>query len=126
MPFIGHLPEVFIILLVALLVFGPKRMVEMGSSLGKAFRDFRESVKDIPGMDGISNLGGLLRDDEPRRTPFTAANPPTAGATVDARPPTADPAASAPPALPVVEADPPHAAPAETPAAAREEPPPTA
>jgi TatA/E family protein of Tat protein translocase len=77
MPGFGHLPEILILLVIALLVFGPKRMIEMGSSLGKAFRDLRESVKDIPGMGGMSSLGGLgslLDRDEPRRSPLANAS----------------------------------------------------
>lgn len=71
MPFVGHLPEIFFLLILALIVFGPKRMIEMGSSVGKALRELREQVKDIPGMSGVANLGGLLGDDEPRRAPFS-------------------------------------------------------
>ncbi len=74
MPIIGHLPEVLIILVIGLIVFGPKRMIEMGSTLGKAFRELRESVKDIPGMGGAGGLGGLLGDDRPRRTPLSTAS----------------------------------------------------
>lgn len=43
----GHLPELLIVLLLALLVFGPKRMIEMGSSFGKAFREFKNATKDL-------------------------------------------------------------------------------
>jgi TatA/E family protein of Tat protein translocase len=43
----GHWLQIIGLLLLALLVFGPKRMIEMGSSLGKAVKDFRESTKDI-------------------------------------------------------------------------------
>ena len=75
MPGLGHLPEILLLLIVGLLVLGPKRMIEMGSSLGKAFRQFRESVKDIPGMNGgIPTLGSLLQDNEPRHTPYSTAS----------------------------------------------------
>jgi TatA/E family protein of Tat protein translocase len=43
----GHWFEILIICGVALVVFGPKRMIEMGSSLGRALREFRESTKDL-------------------------------------------------------------------------------
>ena len=36
--------ELFVILGVALLVFGPRRLPEIGSALGKTIRDFRKSV----------------------------------------------------------------------------------
>lgn len=45
--FFGHWLEIMALLVVALLVFGPKRMIEMGSSFGKAFRELREATKDV-------------------------------------------------------------------------------
>jgi sec-independent protein translocase protein TatA len=41
--FIG-LPELLLLGIVALLVFGPKRLPEMGRSLGKGMREFKHSV----------------------------------------------------------------------------------
>jgi sec-independent protein translocase protein TatA len=38
------LPELLLLLLVALIVFGPKRLPEMGRSLGRGMREFKESV----------------------------------------------------------------------------------
>ena len=32
--------EIFVILVVALIIFGPKKLPEMGRSLGKAIREF--------------------------------------------------------------------------------------
>jgi sec-independent protein translocase protein TatA len=37
-------PELLVLLLVVLLVFGPKRLPEMGRSLGKGMREFKDSV----------------------------------------------------------------------------------
>jgi sec-independent protein translocase protein TatA len=37
-------PELLILLVVVLLVFGPKRLPEMGRSLGKGMREFKDSV----------------------------------------------------------------------------------
>ena len=36
--------ELAILLLVVLLVFGPKRLPEMGRSLGKGMREFKDSI----------------------------------------------------------------------------------
>jgi sec-independent protein translocase protein TatA len=44
MPFGISWPEILILLLVALLVFGPKRLPEMGRSLGRGLREFKDSV----------------------------------------------------------------------------------
>lgn len=48
MPFGGlGMWEVFLILLVLLLVFGPRRLPELGGALGKGIREFKRSVTDI-------------------------------------------------------------------------------
>ncbi len=41
------LPEMALILVVALLVFGPKKLPEIGRSLGKAIRGFQEASKEF-------------------------------------------------------------------------------
>jgi sec-independent protein translocase protein TatA len=41
--FIG-IPELLILFVVLLLVFGPKRIPEMGRSLGRGMREFKDSV----------------------------------------------------------------------------------
>ena len=43
MPNIGPL-EVLVVLIIALVVFGPKRLPELGRSLGKGIREFRGSI----------------------------------------------------------------------------------
>jgi sec-independent protein translocase protein TatA len=47
MPFGISLPELLILLVVLLLVFGAKRLPEMGRSLGKGMREFKDSVSGI-------------------------------------------------------------------------------
>jgi sec-independent protein translocase protein TatA len=44
MPFGISVWELLILLLVILLVFGPKRLPEMGRQLGKGMREFKESI----------------------------------------------------------------------------------
>jgi sec-independent protein translocase protein TatA len=36
--------QIAIVLVIALLVFGPKRLPELGSSLGKGMREFKDSI----------------------------------------------------------------------------------
>jgi sec-independent protein translocase protein TatA len=44
MPFnVGPL-ELVVVLIIALIVFGPKRLPELGHSLGKGIREFRSTV----------------------------------------------------------------------------------
>lgn len=62
-----HWPELVVITLVALLVFGPKRLPEMGRSLGRGMREFKDSVT------------GKDDDDEPRELAPAADDEPVAG-----------------------------------------------
>jgi len=41
------MPELIIILVVALLIFGPKKLPEMGSSIGKSIKEFRKGMNEI-------------------------------------------------------------------------------
>jgi sec-independent protein translocase protein TatA len=43
MPNIGPL-EIVVILIIALIVFGPKRLPELGRSMGKGIREFKSSL----------------------------------------------------------------------------------
>jgi len=50
-PNIGPM-EIIIVLVIALVVFGPKRLPELGKSVGKGIREFRGSVSgDHPDSD---------------------------------------------------------------------------
>src|SRR5437899_12979801 len=42
-----HIPELVIILVIALLIFGPKRLPEMGSSIGKSIKEFRKGMSEL-------------------------------------------------------------------------------
>ncbi|MGF1672878.1 MAG: TatA/E family twin arginine-targeting protein translocase [Rivularia sp. (in: cyanobacteria)] len=39
-------PEVVVIVVVAILIFGPKKIPELGSALGKTLRGFKEELKN--------------------------------------------------------------------------------
>ena len=39
--------ELLVILLIALVVFGPKRLPEIGKTVGKSLREFRRATEDI-------------------------------------------------------------------------------
>lgn len=41
------MPEMLVILLIVLLVFGAKRLPEMGAAMGKGIREFKKSIKDV-------------------------------------------------------------------------------
>lgn len=47
MGFIGHSWELIIIFVIALLIFGPKKLPEMGSAIGKSIKEFQKGMKEI-------------------------------------------------------------------------------
>ncbi|HUK93586.1 MAG TPA: twin-arginine translocase TatA/TatE family subunit [Gaiellaceae bacterium] len=57
---------IILILVVALIVFGPKRLPEMGRSLGKGMREFKDSIS---GNDEQSELPSSTSDDAQTPTP---------------------------------------------------------
>jgi sec-independent protein translocase protein TatA len=57
------LPEIAVLLIIALIVFGPKRLPELGRSLGRGIREFRGS------------LGGHDDDEEDRDRPDRDRSP---------------------------------------------------
>jgi sec-independent protein translocase protein TatA len=63
------LVQIAIVLVIALLVFGPKRLPELGRTLGKGMREFRQSVS------GLSE--SVLDADEPEEAeePAVASKP---------------------------------------------------
>jgi len=66
MPEIG-ITGLIVILIVALLVFGPKRLPEIGRAVGKGMREFKDSISG--------------KDMEETATPAPAQLPPAADAT---------------------------------------------
>lgn len=91
MPNIGP-AELLVILLVALVVFGPRKLPELGKSLGAGLREFRKSTQSL--KDG---LDGTLNDPPPAAPAQTihaqAAVPvAAAGVTPGAQPMAAQPA----------------------------------
>lgn len=47
-------PEMVVILIIALVIFGPSRLPALGESMGKAIRGFKEGMKDTPADDKTS------------------------------------------------------------------------
>jgi sec-independent protein translocase protein TatA len=62
--------EIIILLIVALLVFGPKRLPEMGRSIGRGMREFKSSIS-----------GDDEDDVSPRELPEEPAQPPKSDST---------------------------------------------
>ncbi len=67
-------PELIVILGIAVLVFGGKKLPEVGAGLGKAISSFKKGLKeteDLPGIkevvevkqqvDQVKNIGNILK-----------------------------------------------------------------
>jgi TatA/E family protein of Tat protein translocase len=94
-------PEMLFILVLALLIFGPKRLPELGRTIGRAMGEFRRASTDLR---RTLNNELALEDETPRRP--QAAVPPRPAAAPPARPatPPSGAAAPGPPAPPPVPA----------------------
>ena len=64
MPFSVGPMELVIVLVIALLILGPKRLPEAGKAIGKGMRGFKDSLS---GMSADDN-----EDDEPSAIPVAA------------------------------------------------------
>ena len=65
-------PELIVILVIALVVFGGKKLPELGSGLGKAIREFKRSASEPDAIDVTpKETAEHLAQDEPKqdRTP---------------------------------------------------------
>jgi sec-independent protein translocase protein TatA len=52
-------PELIVILIIALIVFGPARLPEIGRTVGRGLREFRRASQDIRG-----EIEGVMKDDD--------------------------------------------------------------
>lgn len=68
------LPEIILILVLALLIFGPKRLPEMGRTIGKGLAEFRKASTDFK-----RTINAELALDEGEQT-RTTRRPPVSGA----------------------------------------------
>ena len=60
-------PEVIFIFLLALLIFGPKRLPELGRTVGKGMAEFRKASNDLRRTINAEMIQQELRDSDPRR-----------------------------------------------------------
>ena len=71
------LPEVLFILVLALLVFGPKRLPKVGRTLGRALGEFRRATSDLKQtIDREITAADLTDDSAPRRPNLAAVETP--------------------------------------------------
>ena len=51
MPTIPHGPELIVLLVIILLLFGAKKLPELGKSLGQGIREFKKTTKELTAGD---------------------------------------------------------------------------
>jgi Tat protein translocase TatB subunit len=88
-------PELFVILLIALIVVGPNRLPELSRTIGRGLREFRkvqDEVKDMvkfdldaadPPRNGSPTAPNVHRTRRPAATGTASDDPPPASATPD-------------------------------------------
>jgi sec-independent protein translocase protein TatA len=67
MPNVGPL-ELAIVLIIALVIFGPKRLPDLGRSLGKGMREFKDSIagKDEDDEDALEQARLEMQAQQPQ------------------------------------------------------------
>ena len=84
------MPEMLIILVIALIIFGPRKLPELGRSLGKSLAEFKRASNELK-----NTLEEEIRLDEQRPTQDTAKAKETPAAPSAVEPQTGEPVASA-------------------------------
>jgi sec-independent protein translocase protein TatA len=90
------MPELILIFVVALLVFGPRKLPEIGKSLGKGLAEFKKASEDLKKT--------IEQEIEEAKTEVTQTPKPVSAADTVARAPSAEPSASGPESRPITPA----------------------
>jgi sec-independent protein translocase protein TatA len=57
-------PELLIVLVIALIVLGPKKLPEVGRSLGRGMREFKDSISGITSDDDEDEVRTLRASEQ--------------------------------------------------------------
>ncbi len=71
----GHLPEIIIVLVVILIIWGPGKLPDVGAALGKGIREFRKASSDV--HESVMKAATTPADPAPvaQITPAVTASP---------------------------------------------------
>ena len=72
MDIAGHLPEIIIVLVIVLIIWGPGKLPDVGAAMGRGIREFRKASAET--RDAV--LKATAMPEEPAPTPAQAAPPP--------------------------------------------------
>ncbi len=75
MPGFGYSSEFLLIFIVALLVFGPKRLPELAKSLGRAMNEFKRSMNEFKNQIETEVGAERIKEDLLRQVDFNASSP---------------------------------------------------
>jgi sec-independent protein translocase protein TatA len=73
------LPEILLIGVIVLLVFGAKRLPEIGASFGKGIREFKRSISEASDAVSSNDQSSPPSRQIDSRTTTTGTTPPTGG-----------------------------------------------
>jgi sec-independent protein translocase protein TatA len=57
-----HWAELLVVLGIAVMIFGPKRLPEIGGAMGRGLRDFRHGLHEVKEEAGIDEIKNDVRD----------------------------------------------------------------
>ncbi|MBA3271247.1 MAG: TatA/E family twin arginine-targeting protein translocase [Acidobacteria bacterium] len=80
------MPELVIILVIALIIFGPRKLPELGKSLGRSLNEFKRASTDLQNtleqeikLEEQKETAAKIRPTEPAAPPFETVAPPFDG-----------------------------------------------
>ncbi|MGE5814407.1 MAG: twin-arginine translocase TatA/TatE family subunit [Acidobacteriota bacterium] len=89
-------PELIIIFTIALIIFGPRKLPELGRSLGRSLAEFKRASNELRSTLDEEIRADEQREVEARRQPPPAAPAPDEPAAVNAPPPVNAPDSTVP------------------------------
>src|SRR2546428_2262157 len=90
-------PEIFLILVIALIVFGPRRLPEIGKSMGKMLAEFRKASNDFKRTIEDELEAEKAKESPPAPIPAPEVTPPVSDVGATDATTAAVPEAAAPP-----------------------------
>jgi len=62
------MPELIIILIIALIIFGPKKLPEMGKALGRAIKEFKKTSQELKEEIELEDIQEPLKIEEKEKS----------------------------------------------------------